>query len=56
VVGIDPEGICRVFLPGGTWTLLASAEGCRETSMPVLVEEGVPQEISVRLEPEVSPR
>ncbi len=46
----------RTLLPPGNWTLLVSAEGYREESIPVVVEEGVRQEVSVHLEPEESPR
>lgn len=50
------ENSRRTFLPAGRWTLHVSADGYREKSVPVVVEEGVPQEIAVPLEPEGSPR
>jgi carboxypeptidase family protein len=48
--------LCRTLLPSGRWTLFVSVTGYREESIPVVVEEGVPQEVTVRLEPEESPR
>ncbi|MGH7151069.1 MAG: carboxypeptidase-like regulatory domain-containing protein [Planctomycetota bacterium] len=46
----------RAVLPPGAWTLLVSAPGYREKSLPVRVEEGAPQELVIRLEPQEGPK